>query len=244
VLGKPFINDMIGIRQTLHFGFSRALYLLGRSVRDLGQTFDKTGHAFQNRYPHYEQITLHRKIMPIYDQIPSIGMKTFVAPSASVIGSAEIGSGCAIWYGAVIRADVGDIKIGDNVSIGDQVVVHLTRQSPYQTGFPTNIGHGVLVGAGSFIHGCTLEDECYIGTGCTILDGAVVGHQAIVAPGSVVLSGMNIPKRQYWAGSPAKFERQVTDQEVQLLQQQSLSELALGALHSKFHTDDNQAGNL
>lgn len=41
--------------------------------------------------------------MPLFDKSPAIGAGTFVAPSASVIGSVTIGKNSSVWYGAVLR---------------------------------------------------------------------------------------------------------------------------------------------
>ena len=43
--------------------------------------------------------------------------KVFIAPNASVRGDVTFGKGVSVWYGAVIRADVEKIIIGDNTFI-------------------------------------------------------------------------------------------------------------------------------
>ena len=48
-------------------------------------------------------VSRHRRLMPLFDRSPSVGAGTFVAPSASVIGSVTIGKNSAVWYGAVLR---------------------------------------------------------------------------------------------------------------------------------------------
>jgi carbonic anhydrase/acetyltransferase-like protein (isoleucine patch superfamily) len=66
-----------------------------------------------------------------------------------------------------------------------------------------------------------LENEAYIGIGATILDGATVGARSMIAPGSVVAPNVNVPAGQLWSGVPAKFVRDLTQQE-----QASIPELA------------------
>lgn len=78
----------------------------------------------------------------------------------------------------------------------------------------TQIGSRVLIGVGATIHGATLEDECYIGDKATILDGAVVKKHSIVAAGSVVSPKTVIPSGQLWSGIPARYERDLTSEEI------------------------------
>lgn len=43
------------------------------------------------------------------------------------------------------------------------------------------------------LHGCTVEDEAFIGMGATVLDGAVVEKNAMVAAGAHVRQNTRIP---------------------------------------------------
>jgi hypothetical protein len=36
---------------------------------------------------------------------PVLGSNVFVAPSASVVGDVQLGSGSSVWYGAIIRGE-------------------------------------------------------------------------------------------------------------------------------------------
>ena len=40
---------------------------------------------------------------------PKIGKDTFLADNATIIGDVEIGEGCSIWFGTVLRGDVNSI---------------------------------------------------------------------------------------------------------------------------------------
>ena len=48
---------------------------------------------------------------------PKIGKDTFLADNATIIGDVEIGEGCSIWFGAILRGDVNSIRIGNGVNI-------------------------------------------------------------------------------------------------------------------------------
>ena len=55
---------------------------------------------------------------------PQIGKDTFLADNATIIGDVEIGEGCSIWFGTVLRGDVNSIRIGNGVNIQDGSVLH------------------------------------------------------------------------------------------------------------------------
>jgi len=215
---------------------SRTLYVVGRVFRESGQALDRLGCVLQGNNAFREQLSRHRRLVPLYGMAPTIGKETFIAPNATVVGKADIGKNSAVWYGVVIRSDVNLVKIGDNVSIGDRVTVHVTRDAPKQTGAATYIGHGVTVGAGAVIHGCTLEDGASVDSGSVVLDGAVVGARSQVAAGSLVLSGTHIPADQLWAGSPAKFVRNLTEEDKARASSFSKSMLELAEKHDYWHS--------
>ena len=140
---------------------------------------------------------------------PTISPSAFIAPGAAVIGDVEIGEDTGIWFGCVVRGDVNSIRIGSRTNIQDGTVVHVTRH----TG-PTSIGSGVTIGHSVLLHACTLEDNCFIGMRATLMDGVVVESGAMVAAGALVTPGKRIPSGQLWAGSPAKYFRDLTPEDI------------------------------
>lgn len=147
---------------------------------------------------------------------PNVGKKTWIAPSADVIGEVACGEDCSIWFGCVIRGDVNYIKIGSRTNIQDLSMVHVThyKKKDRSDGSPTIIGSDVTVGHRVMLHGCTIEDACLIGMSATILDDAVIGKESIVGAGALVTKGKVFPPRSLIIGSPAKVVRALTDDEV------------------------------
>lgn len=137
-----------------------------------------------------------------------ISDKAFIAPGAAVIGDVHIGADTGVWFGCVIRGDVQSIRIGERTNIQDGTVIHVTRD----TG-PTTIGSGVTIGHSALLHACTLEDNCFIGMRATVMDGAVVESGAMVAAGALVTPGKRVLSGQLWAGSPARYFRDLTIEE-------------------------------
>ena len=146
-------------------------------------------------------------ILPFGDDVPVISADAWLAPTATVIGAATVSAQAAVFYGAVIRADMAEVVLGAGSNLQDNVVVHTDY------GFPTHIGAGVSVGHSAVVHGCTVEDNCLIGMNATVLNGAVVGAGSLVAAGTVILEGTEIPPRSLVAGVPGKVRRELTDAE-------------------------------
>lgn len=140
---------------------------------------------------------------------PRISAQAFIAPGAAVIGDVEIGADTGVWFGCVIRGDVNSIRIGARTNIQDGTVIHVTRH----TG-PTTIGNGVTIGHSVLLHACTLEDNCFVGMRATIMDGVVVESGGMLAAGGLLTPGKRVPSGQLWAGSPAKYFRDLSPEDL------------------------------
>ena len=135
---------------------------------------------------------------------PVIGKDTFVAENAVIVGDVVIGDECSIWYSTVLRGDVNSIRIGNRVNIQDGSVLHtLYQKSTIEIGDDVSIGHNVI------IHGAKVRDYALLGMGSIVMDDAEVGEGALVAAGSVVLAKTKIGPHELWAGCPAKFVKMV-----------------------------------
>lgn len=129
---------------------------------------------------------------------PEIGEHTFLADNAAIVGDVKIGTNCSIWYGAVLRGDVGPIVIGDNVNIQDGAVLHAT------TGVSeVRIGNYVSVGHNAIVHGAVIEDNVLVGMGAVVMDNVRVPSGTVIAAGAVVTGGQQLEPGIY-AGIPAK----------------------------------------
>ncbi|HEY4221042.1 MAG TPA: gamma carbonic anhydrase family protein [Myxococcota bacterium] len=145
---------------------------------------------------------------------PQIHPEAFVHPDATIIGNAVVGARSSIWPATVLRADMqGRIVIGDDTSIQDGTVVHLTQGLS-----DTIIGNRVTVGHRVILHGCIVEDECLIGMGSIILDNAHIGRGSLVGAGALVTAGTVIPPGSLVLGAPAKVVRPVKDKETNMIQ--------------------------
>jgi carbonic anhydrase/acetyltransferase-like protein (isoleucine patch superfamily) len=147
-------------------------------------------------------------IRPYKGITPKLGERVYVDESAQVIGDVELGDHASVWMNAVVRGDVHSIRIGAYSNVQDNCVVHV-----FKAQHPTLIADHVTIGHSATIHGCRIDSYCLIGMGATILNGAHVGEDTIIAAGTLVPEGMVIPPRSLVMGLPAKFKRQLTDEE-------------------------------
>ncbi|XP_076881345.1 gamma carbonic anhydrase 1, mitochondrial-like [Bidens hawaiensis] len=170
-----------------------AAYIIGFWIRETGQAMDRLGSRLQGNNFFKEQLSRHRTLMNVYDKAPLVAKDAFVAPSASVIGDVQVGAGSSVWYGCLLRGDVNSISIGSGTNIQDHSLVHVAKSNLPGKVHPTVIGNNVTVGHSAVIHGCTVEDEAFIGMKATLLDGVVVEKHAMVAVGALVRQDTRIP---------------------------------------------------
>jgi len=143
------------------------------------------------------------RFRPFAGKTPRCGRRVFVASTAAVIGDVELSDDVSVWYGAVLRGDIKEIRIGARTNIQDNVVIHVDEPD-----FPTLVAEDVTVGHAAILHGCRVERGALIGMHATVLNGAVVGEEAVVAAGALVPPGMVVPARTLVAGVPAKVRRE------------------------------------
>lgn len=160
-------------------------------------------------------MTIHRpdvSIITINGKTPKIDDSAFIAPGCRIIGDVVIGPESSIWYNCVVRAEVNTIVIGARTNIQDGSVIHCDGPAPgYPAGFPTVIGDDVLVGHNVLLHGCVLKDRAFVGLSATVMNGAVIEGDGMLAAGAMLTQGKHIEARQLWAGSPARFVRDLDD---------------------------------
>jgi carbonic anhydrase/acetyltransferase-like protein (isoleucine patch superfamily) len=215
-------------------------------LREAAQSLEKIGLKLQGNYAFKEQLNRHRRIMTFFANqgIPQISQGAWIAPNATVIGKVSLGFNSSVWYGAILRGDTNSIKIGNQTSIGDRAVIRVSPV-PFMTindpkSYETNIGNNVVIEPSALLHSVTLEDNVKIEAGAILFDGVVVGHNSIVGSGSIVPAETKIPSGEYWAGSPARFVRKVTESEVTKRPQEAEKYHELAVTHDKEHSRTQQ----
>jgi len=128
---------------------------------------------------------------------PIVDDTAFLAPTAVLVGDVHVGPGASIWFGAVLRGDLGPIRVGADANIQDNVVIHA------ETAHGTVLEDRVTIGHGAILHDCWIGASSLVGMSAVVLDGARVGPESIVAAGSVVREGFEVPERTLAVGTTA-----------------------------------------
>jgi len=149
-------------------------------------------------------------VRPFKGVYPKLGRGVYLADTARVIGDVEIGEDASIWFGSVLRGDVGSIRVGARSNIQDLSMLHMSRGISN-----TVIGEDVTVGHGVIIHGAIIGDGALIGMGAILLDNCEIGEEALIAAGTVVTAGTKIPKRSLVLGQPGRVMRALDESEAQ-----------------------------
>jgi carbonic anhydrase/acetyltransferase-like protein (isoleucine patch superfamily) len=161
---------------------------------------------------------------------PSVPKLTFVHPQATIIGDVEIGEGCYIGAGAVIRGDYGKIVIGNGSNVQDNCTIHVDLDTI------AVIGDNVLIGHNAIIHGpCLLAEYTVVGMGAIVSGGCEMGSASLLAAGSVLPPRFCVPPGKLAMGNPAVIvkdldERILTKNKRGLKLYQKMSERCISGL--------------
>ncbi len=145
--------------------------------------------------------------MPLFSfegRSPTVHPDAFVAPTATLVGDVRVEAGASIWYGTVLRADLGAIIVREGATVQDGCVLH-GGDDPV-----TEVGAGATIGHLCVVHGCVIGAEALIGNGATIQDGARIGARSLVGAGATVGPGTRVPDGQLVLGPVASVRGPLT----------------------------------
>lgn len=132
---------------------------------------------------------------------PQIDPSAWVADEATLIGKVVVGAEANIWFGAVIRGDNEEIRVGAGSNVQENAVLHTDM------GYPLTIGTNCTIGHQAMLHGCTIGDGTLIGMGATVLNGARIGTGCLIGACALITEGKEIPDGSLVMGSPGKVVR-------------------------------------
>ncbi|NBE08352.1 gamma carbonic anhydrase family protein [Paragemmobacter ruber] len=132
---------------------------------------------------------------------PLLDPEAWVAPDANIIGRVVLEAGASVWFGATLRGDNEEIRVGAGSNVQEACVLHT------DLGYPLVIGADCTIGHKAMLHGCTIGDGTLIGMGATILNGARIGRGCLIGACALITEGKEIPDGSLVMGSPGKVVR-------------------------------------
>lgn len=146
--------------------------------------------------------------IPYEGKLPQVHETAWIAETAVLVGDVEVGEESSIWYGCVVRGDEMPVRIGKRTNIQDGSILHIEGGK-----FACLLGDDVSVGHGAIVHGCEVGDGALIAMGAIVLNNVKVGAGAVIGAGALVPENKEIPAGTLWVGTPAKFVRELRDDE-------------------------------
>ncbi len=132
---------------------------------------------------------------------PQIDPSAWIAPDAVLVGKIVVEADASIWFGAVLRGDNEEIRVGAGSNVQENSVLHTDM------GYPLTIGANCTIGHKAMLHGCTIGDGTLIGMGATVLNGARIGKGCLIGACALITEGKEIPDGSLVMGSPGKVVR-------------------------------------
>lgn len=174
-------------KYTVHFGYP----VLG-TENDLTALCEKHG-VTRGIVAIGDNSVRSRVVERIARMIPEFGYATAVHPSAQVARGAVFGPGTVLMANTVLNSDC---------TVGAHCIMNTGAQLDHdgELGAFASLAPGVVAGGS-----CTVGKFAAVGIGTILRHGRSVGEHAVVGAGSVVLK--NIPAREVWYGTPARFIR-------------------------------------
>lgn len=142
---------------------------------------------------------------------PVVDPEAFVHPDAVLIGDVLVGAGCYIGAGAVLRGDIGSVKIGKGSNVQENCVIHTFPAKAAYLHDNTHIGHG------SILHGCEIYSNVLVGMGSIVSDRVLINADCLIGAGTFIPVGTEIPGGSVVFGSPAKVIKKISPAQLEEL---------------------------
>jgi phenylacetic acid degradation protein len=134
---------------------------------------------------------------------PSVDSKAFIHPEAVLIGDVVVEADCYVGAGAVLRGDIGSIKVGRGSNVQENCVLHAFPDKSTILHPNSQIGHGAI------LHGCEICSNVLVGMRAVIADGVKINSYSLIGAGSFVPFDQEIPPHSLVVGSPARVIQKV-----------------------------------
>ena len=144
------------------------------------------------------------KLYVYQNKYPQIKQSTLVLQSAEITGDVVIGENTIIGAGVKIVGDAhGPIRIGNNVQILENTVLHLLPDNELV------IEDDVIIGPGCMLHGCRIGAGTVIEPGVIVCDYSTIGKNSLIKAGTLVKQRSQFPDQVILEGFSAKVVERI-----------------------------------
>ena len=144
-------------------------------------------------------------------KIPQVHPEAFVHPQAVLIGDVHVDAGCYVGAGAVLRGDIGFIRVGRGSNVQENCVLHTFPDKGTVLHPNSHVGHGCI------LHGCEVCSNVLVGMGSVIADGVKIQSNCLIGARSFVAFGTQIPPNSVVMGAPAKVVKAISPDQLEQL---------------------------
>ncbi len=124
---------------------------------------------------------------------PDVDDTARVSRESTLVGDVTVEADASVWPGAVLRGDIGPVRIGRQAHVGDSAVLHAS-----------SVGDSCMIGHGAVLDESTVHDDALVGFNATLNAGVTVGEGTIVAAGTVIQPDHDVPAEAFVRGVPAE----------------------------------------
>lgn len=118
---------------------------------------------------------------------PVVPDSAYVAPTAVLCGAVVLGERVRVLHGAVLTAENGEVRLGDDVVVMENALIR------GRAAHPAVIGSSVLVGPHAHVNGATVDDGVFVATGVSMFPGSSAGAGAELRVNSVLQVNSRLP---------------------------------------------------
>eukprot|EP01071_Lankesteria_metandrocarpae_P006500 Lankesteria_metandrocarpae@DN4380_c0_g1_i1.p1 len=109
--------------------------------------------------------------------------------------------------GVILRGDLAHLRLGKNVVIGEDCVIHppTNKIKGVLQYITLSIGDYVVIGKNSVICATQIGSNVIIGEDCVIGKRCIIKNNSVILPGTVLSSDTNVPPYCAFGGTPGGF---------------------------------------
>ena len=164
--------------------------------------------------------------------IPEVSDKSFISPTATLIGKVVVGANVLVSPGASLRADEGgEIHICHDANVQDNVIMHGLKDKRVEVEGasysifidertscahasiihgPAHIGKNSFIGFTAVVHSSTVGDNCFIGHGAKVI-GVKIPNGKFVPHGAIITSAADVAKLSEVPAELKNFNEEVVE---------------------------------